>query len=217
MKIKLQKKILSENDAVAGRIRDALSREGVISINIMGSPGSGKTSIIERLLPLLSNDLRVTVIEGDIASSMDTDRIREQGYEAIQINTDGACRLDASMVWKGISALDLSSIDLLFIENVGNLVCPANCDIGEDLRLVITSVPEGDDKAIKYPLIFQGADMVVINKIDMIRHTPFDEARVLRSINDVNPRARTFSTSCVTGEGIEELSSHILALQSASQ
>lgn len=212
MKIKVQKNLLEENNAIAGRIRETLSGAGVISINIMGSPGSGKTSLIEKLLPLLTKSVRAAVIEGDIASSLDTDRLREQGYEAVQINTDGACRLDANMVWHGISALDLSTIDILFIENVGNLVCPASCDIGESIRLVITSVPEGDDKPIKYPVIFQVADIVALNKIDMIGHTPFDDARVIRVINDINPQAKVFPTSCITGSGIEELSSHILSL-----
>lgn len=212
MKIKVRKNLLEENDAIAGRIRETLSGAGAISINIMGSPGSGKTSLIEKLLPLLTKSVRAAVIEGDIASSMDTDRLRGQGYEAVQINTDGACRLDANMVWYGISALDLSTIDILFIENVGNLVCPASCDIGESIRLVITSVSEGDDKPIKYPVIFQVADIVALNKIDMIGHTPFDDARVIRAINDINPRAKIFPTSCITGSGIEELSSHILSL-----
>ena len=212
MKIKVQKNLLEENNAIAGRIRETLSGAGVISINIMGSPGSGKTSLIERILPPITKDRRAAVIEGDIASSMDTDRLRKQGYEAVQINTDGACRLDANMVWHGISALDLAGLDVILIENVGNLVCPATCDIGEGVRLVITSVPEGDDKPVKYPVIFQRADIVVLNKIDMKPHTAFDEAMVVRTINSINPAAGIFRVSCSSGTGIEELSAHLLSL-----
>jgi len=211
MKINVKKNLLEENDAIAGRIREALSLQKVTAVNIMGSPGAGKTSLIEGILPRITEGLRAAVIEGDIASSMDTDRLRKLGYDAVQINTDGACRLDANMVWHGISALDLAGLDVILIENVGNLVCPASCDIGETVRLVITSVPEGDDKPVKYPLIFQGADIVVINKMDLKPHTSFDEGMVVRSITDINPSSKIFPVSCVTKRGIEELSSHILS------
>jgi hydrogenase nickel incorporation protein HypB len=166
--INIKEEILAENKELAGEIRESLAAAGVCLVNLMSSPGSGKTSLILRSLERLKDDHRISVIEGDIDSMVDAEAVAAQGIEAVQIKTGGFCHLNAAMVEKGLSRLDLTNLDLVFLENVGNLVCPAECDTGANLNVAVLSVPEGDDKPLKYPLIFRTCDALVVNKIDCL-------------------------------------------------
>jgi hydrogenase nickel incorporation protein HypB len=203
MKVPVVTQILKANDQIAGENRELFDREGVRVVNVMASPGAGKTSTILATVDRLPDRLRPGVIEGDVASSIDADRIAERGVPVVQINTGGNCHLDAPMVRSAISHLDMGAIDLLFIENVGNLICPANYRLGADLNLVIGSVPEGHDKPFKYPGIFTGADVVVLNKDDLADVFEFDHAEYERGIRMVNPDVALFRVSCRTGVGVD--------------
>jgi hydrogenase nickel incorporation protein HypB len=203
MKVPVVTQILKANDQIAGENRELFDREGVRVVNVMASPGAGKTSTILATVDRLPDRLRPGVIEGDVASSIDADRIAERGVPVVQINTGGNCHLDAPMVRSAVSHLDMGAIDLLFIENVGNLICPANYRLGADLNLVIGSVPEGHDKPFKYPGIFTGADVVVLNKDDLADVFEFDHAEYERGIRMVNPDVALFRVSCRTGVGVD--------------
>jgi hydrogenase nickel incorporation protein HypB len=204
MKVPVVKEILKANDQVAGENRALFDTQGIRVINVMASPGAGKTSTILATLDRLPAELSPGVIEGDIAGSIDADRIAERGVPVVQINTGGNCHLDAPMVRTALAHLELDAIDLLFIENVGNLICPANYRLGSDLNLVIGSVPEGHDKPYKYPGIFTGADVIVLNKDDMTEAFEFDHAEYERGIRMVNPDVPIFRVSCKTGAGVDE-------------
>ena len=205
-KIKVAEDALDANQTIARANRDDFDREGVRVINLMSAPGAGKTTLLESSLGDI--DLRVGVLEGDVQGSMDADRIAGLHIPVVQLNTGngfgGECHLDANMVRSAIPDLDLSAIDLLVIENVGNLVCPAEFRVGEDVRAMITSVTEGEDKPLKYPLMFRACELVVINKVDLLPHLDFDMDRLLANIETVNPGARTMLVSAKTGEGVEE-------------
>ncbi len=203
MKVPVVTEILKANDQVATENRELFRGAGVGVVNVMASPGAGKTSLILGTLARLSDGIEPAVIEGDIASSIDADRIAEEGVPVVQINTGGNCHLDAPMVRAAMSHLDLTEVNLLFIENVGNLICPSNYRLGEDLKLVIGSVPEGHDKPFKYPGIFAGADVVVLNKDDLADVFEFDHAEYERGIRMVNPDVEIFRTSCRTGAGLD--------------
>jgi hydrogenase nickel incorporation protein HypB len=204
MKVPVVTDILKANDQVASANR-ALFREADIRVlNVMASPGAGKTSLILATLARLADGVRPAVIEGDIAGSIDADRIAREGVPVVQINTGGNCHLDAPMVGAAVRHLDLDAIDLLIIENVGNLICPANYDLGSDLNVVIGSVPEGHDKPFKYPGIFTRADVVVLNKDDLADVFEFDHAEYERGIRMVNPTVPVVRTSCRTGEGLDD-------------
>ena len=205
MKIPVVRQILSANDQIAAENRAAFDAAGVFVANIMASPGAGKTSVIIRLLQDLSRDYSVGVIEGDVASSIDTDKLRALGFAATQINTDGGCHLDANMVLAAIDVLGVKGPGYLFIENIGNLICPTNFHLGESLRLVIASVPEGDDKPAKYPGVFATADAVVLNKMDLLAHVDFRMDFFVSCIRTINPKAPILNVSCRTGEGFPEL------------
>jgi len=205
MKVEVMSDILKANDLLANEIRELLKANGVTSFNIMGSPGSGKTSILERLIPMLPEKIRPAVIEGDIATTNDAERIAKTGVFATQINTRGACHLDAAMVKAAIQKIELDKINLLFIENVGNLVCPSGFDIGESKRIVVSSVSEGDDKPIKYPVMFKGVSLVILNKIDLMELSDFDEESFTKGLKKINPGATVLKVSAKTGEGFEEL------------
>jgi len=213
MEIKVLKDILGANDQLAEVNRRLLDNNGVLAVNIMSSPGSGKTSLILQTIKGLKEKFRIGVIEGDISSSIDAEKIGKEGVEALQINTGGECHLDASMVNRALSNMSLPDIDLLFIENVGNLVCTAEFAIGEHKNVVISSIPEGDDKPFKYPLIFTKADVVLINKIDLLPYLKFDTHAYTEAIKGLNNKAEVFEISCTTGEGIPQwlswLESHI--------
>ena len=202
MKIVAAKKILKANDQFAAENRARLDAAGVFGLNVVGSPGSGKTTLLEALFTQLKDRLRPAVIEGDIAGSIDAERIEKIGVPVVQINTDGACHLDANMIASAGRELDLRSVDLLAIENVGNLVCTAGFDLGEHLRIVVLSTSEGDDKAVKYPAIFQGSHALFITKIDLLPHLNFSVERITADMRRLAPKAAVFQVSALRGDGI---------------
>jgi hydrogenase nickel incorporation protein HypB len=203
-KIKVAEDALDANTTIANANRDDFGRSSVRVVNLMSAPGSGKTSLLERVLPEL--DVRAGVLEGDVQGSMDADRLAAVHIPVVQLNTDsgfgGECHLDANMVRSAIPELDLDEIDLLVIENVGNLVCPAEFRVGEDARAMVCSVTEGEDKPLKYPLMFRACELVVINKIDLLPHLEFDLERLEYNITAVNPDAESMLVSARTGEGV---------------
>lgn len=196
--------ILSANDQLAEENRSSLETAGVFAINLMASPGAGKTSLIEHTIKGLSSPLNLAVVDGDIATSIDADRAAAAGAEAIQINTGGECHLDAVMFQSALKQLELTKYDLLLVENVGNLVCPASFKLGTHLNVLIASVPEGDDKPYKYPPMYRGVDALVINKIDLLPYIDFDMEYFQRGVEVLNSGLVTFPTSCRTGEGLED-------------
>lgn len=196
--------ILNANDRIAQKNFNLLESAGVFSINILASPGAGKTSLIEQTLPRLKDKLRVAAIDGDIATSIDSDRAAAAGaLAAIQINTGGDCHLDAVMLRGALEKLDLTRFDLLIVENVGNLVCPANFKLGTHKTVLVASIPEGDDKPYKYPGTYRGVDVLVINKIDLLPYVNFRMDYFERGVQVLNPGVTTFHTSCTTGEGLD--------------
>jgi hydrogenase nickel incorporation protein HypB len=190
MRIDVKKNILAGNAELAAANRDILSRHGVSMVNLMASPGAGKTSIITRAIEGAGSDLAIAVIEGDIASEIDSLAIEALGITALQINTDGGCHLTAEMVSSALEHLDLDSLDLIIIENVGNLVCPAEFDLGETTKVMIASVTEGHDKPHKYPLIFKEVDTVLVNKVDLLPYCDFDMGQFQETVWGLNPPAR---------------------------
>ncbi|MBN2474648.1 MAG: hydrogenase nickel incorporation protein HypB [Pirellulales bacterium] len=216
MKIVAAKKILKANDQLAEENRQKLTAAGVFCVNVVGSPGAGKTTLLEALFAALDGRLRPAVIEGDIAGSIDAERIEKLGVPVVQINTQGACHLDASMIAAAAEDLDYSAIDLLLIENVGNLVCTAGFDLGEHLRIIVLSTTEGDDKAAKYPAIFQGSHALVITKADLLPHTNFDTRRIAADMKRLAPKAETFQVAALTGEGIAPAAEWLAAKCAAS-
>jgi hydrogenase nickel incorporation protein HypB len=204
MKVHVVTEILKANDQVAAEVRNRFDASGVTVFNIMAAPGAGKTSLILRTIEGLPSTLRPAVIEGDIASSIDADIIAARGVPVVQINTGGNCHLDAPMVRTALQHLDLSDVDLLFIENVGNLICPVNYRLGADRAVVVASVSEGHDKPYKYPGIFAGADIVLLNKADLIDVFEFDVAFFERGVRLVNAKVPIVHVSCRTGAGVNE-------------
>jgi hydrogenase nickel incorporation protein HypB len=202
-RIPIVEKILSANDHLAQENRTRLDAHRVFSLNLMASPGAGKTSLVERTVKGLSNRLRLAVIDGDIATSLDADRAAAAGATAVQINTGGECHLDAVMLQGALGQLDLPAFDLLIVENVGNLVCPASFQLGTHRNVLIASIPEGDDKPYKYPGMYQGVDAMVINKIDLLPYVEFNMDYFRRGVEILNPGVTTFPLSCRTGEGLE--------------
>jgi hydrogenase nickel incorporation protein HypB len=203
MEIKVLKDILSANDAIARRNQDRLCEYGILAVNMMSSPGAGKTSLILQTISRLKSEVRVAVIEGDVASRVDADKVHELGVPVIQINTDGGCHLDANMTESAIDNLPLAEIELLLIENVGNLICTAEFALGEHKKVMLLSVPEGDDKPYKYPLMFTEAKVVLVNKIDLLPYLDFDITAFSQTVTGLNPGVKIFPVSCKTGEGLE--------------
>lgn len=203
MEIKISKNILDANDQIAERNTQWFKDRGVFVINLMASPGAGKTSFITRTIEVLRDRFKIAVIEGDIASKVDAEKISQMGIPAVQINTGGLCHLDANMIEKALGALTGKDIDLLIVENVGNLVCPAEFRIGETARVMILSVAEGHDKPLKYPLIFSEADVLIVNKTDMLELTDFDMVELRNVTLGMNPDLEIFEVSCKTGTGLE--------------
>ena len=210
-RIPVVEKILSANDRIAAQNRAVLDQANVFSINLMASPGAGKTSLIEQTIRSLRGQLNLAVIDGDIATSLDADRAAAAGAVAVQINTGGECHLDAIMLQEALPSLDLSQLDLLIVENVGNLVCPASFQLGTHKSVLIASVPEGDDKPYKYPGMYRGVDALVINKIDLLPYVNFDMGYFRRGVEVLNPGLVTFQVSCRTGEGLEAWLSWLVA------
>ncbi len=203
MKIEVRKNILATNAAMAAENRKRLAAQGVCMINVMASPGAGKTSVITKAIEGTRDRLNLAVIEGDIASEIDSLAIEAMDIPAIQINTGGSCHLTASMVSSALDHLDLGALDLIFIENVGNLVCPAEFDLGETGRLVIASVAEGDDKPHKYPLIFRAVDAILVNKTDLVDHCDFNLDQFREVVGGLNPGAPVIELSCRESSGID--------------
>ncbi|MBN8579569.1 MAG: hydrogenase nickel incorporation protein HypB [Anaerolineae bacterium] len=203
-RIQVVENILNANDRLAEENFARIEAAGVFSINIIASPGAGKTSLIEKTLPLLKDKLRVAAIDGDIATSIDADRAAAAGAGAsIQINTGGDCHLDAVMLRGALEQLDLTQFDLLIVENVGNLVCPANFKLGTHKTVLVASVPEGDDKPYKYPGTYRGVDALVVNKIDLLPYVDFRMDYFTQGVQVLNPNVTTFPISCRTGEGLD--------------
>jgi hydrogenase nickel incorporation protein HypB len=216
-KVRVVEDALDANNTIARANRDDFDRSGVTVVNLMSAPGAGKTTLLERALEGLGErGLRVGVLEGDVAGSFDADRISVLHVPVTQLNTDngfgGECHLDANMVRSALPALDLSEIDVLLIENVGNLVCPAEFHVGEDARIMVCSVTEGEDKPLKYPLMFRACELIVINKVDLLPHLDFDLERLEANLAQINPSARRLVVSAKTGEGVEAFQEWLLEL-----
>ena len=203
-RIPIVENILSANQRIADLNRQLLDSSRVFSLNMMASPGAGKTSLIEQTVHELSQQAQIAVIDGDIATSLDADRAAAAGALAVQINTGGECHLDAIMLHEALPKINLSEINLLIVENVGNLVCPANFHLGTHKSVLIASIPEGDDKPYKYPGMYRGVDALVINKIDLLPYIPFRMDYFRRGVEILNPGLETFPLSCQTGEGLQE-------------
>jgi len=204
VEIKVMANILDKNDQLAAEINKKLAERGIFTLNLLGSPGSGKTSLLEKTIATLKDELRLAVIEGDLFTAKDAERIARQGVPVVQINTGGGCHLDANMVKGVLASLDLANIDLLIIENVGNLVCPAEFNVGEDVKVTVLSITEGEATPLKYPLLFKQSAAVVLNKIDLLPYTSFDLATATEDIVSINPQVALIKASCRTGEGLEE-------------
>jgi hydrogenase nickel incorporation protein HypB len=203
MEIKVVKDIMGANDQIAQKNRQLFDKNKVFVVNVMASPGAGKTSLILETIRRLKGKVKVGVVEGDISSSLDAEAIGREDVPVVQINTGGECHLDANMTSTALGSLPLEDIELLLIENVGNLVCPAEFKLGEDIRILIASTPEGDDKPFKYPLMFHEADVVLVNKIDLLPYLRFDVDAFARTIKGINQKAKIFPLSCTTGEGVD--------------
>lgn len=196
--------IFEENDRIAGQVRAKNRESKTLLVNVMASPGAGKTSVLLRTISMLRDTCKIGVMEADIDATVDAEKMQEAGVRSIQVHTGGECAMDASMVKQAMEAFDISDLDLVFLENVGNLVCPAEQDTGADLNIEILSVPEGDDKPLKYPLMFQVCQCVLINKIDAERFFDFDREAVVTRISNLNPDAKVFFLSAKTGEGFPQ-------------
>jgi hydrogenase nickel incorporation protein HypB len=203
-KIPLQEKILSANDRLALEIRKQFDAAGLLALNLVASPGAGKTSLIEHTIRNLGEDNKLAVIDGDLATSIDADRAAAAGAASVQINTGGQCHLDANMLQAALPELNLPEIDLLIVENVGNLVCPASFQLGTHKTVLVASVPEGDDKPYKYPVMYRGVDALVVNKVDLLPYVEFDMGYFQRGVELLNPGLKSFVVSCRTGEGLED-------------
>jgi hydrogenase nickel incorporation protein HypB len=212
-KIEVIQNVLEANETIASRNQRLLDEHKAFAINIMSAPGAGKTSLILHTLTRLKSSLNIAVIEGDVASTIDAEKVQSEAKAVVQINTRNmpeSCSLMAAMIEPALKDLPLENIDLLLIENIGNLICPSEFTLGEHRRVVISSLPEGDDKPIKYPLIFVDADAIIINKMDLVPYVDFDMASFRRSVRGLNPKAEVFPISCKTGEGIEKWCSWVL-------
>jgi len=204
MQIDIKKPILDKNDTLASQLRQRFAENHVFVLDLLASPGSGKTSTILATIDALRDEFNIAVIEGDIASNVDAERIKAQGIPAVQINTGGACHLEAAMIKRAVDALPLERLDLIIIENVGNLVCPTDFDLGENCKVMILSVPEGDDKPLKYPGVFQIAQAVILNKVDTMPVFNFDNEAFTTSVKQLNPQAPIFPIAATKGQGVEE-------------
>src|SRR3954453_16378448 len=216
-KVRIVEDVLDANNTIAGANRDDVDRHDVTVLNLMSAPGAGKTTLLERVLPTLGN-VRAGVLEGDVAGSLDADRLAAVHVPVTQLNTDkgfgGECHLDANMVRSALPSLPLGEIDLLIIENVGNLVCPAEFRVGEDARVMVSSVTEGEDKPLKYPLMFRACELVIVNKIDLLEHLDFDMDKFDYHLDAVPPGVPRMHVSARTGEGLEEVRDWLVRLAS---
>jgi hydrogenase nickel incorporation protein HypB len=215
--VRIGEDLREKNDEIAQENRELFAAHGIVALNVMSAPGAGKTSLLLRTIPLLREAHSIGVIEGDIQTSTDAEKIATLGVAVHQIETGGACHLDAAMVHSALHRIDLDSINLLFIENVGNLVCPAEFDLGEDARVMLLSVSEGDDKPKKYPLMFRESRLLLLNKIDLLPHVSFDIAKARREALEINPKLDIIELSCTTGVGIERWAAWIGAFVASAR
>ncbi len=204
MQIHVGTPILDHNETQARRNNQLLKEKNIFMINVMSSPGAGKTTLLEKTIDILKDKIRIAVIEGDLATAQDAERIAEKGVPVVQINTNGGCHLDANMIAKTLGNFDLDNLDLMIIENVGNLVCPAEFNLGEDLRVSLLSTTEGNDKITKYPVIFRQSHLLIVNKIDLVPYTDFSMERLYNDAKLINSALEILETSARTGQGIEE-------------
>jgi hydrogenase nickel incorporation protein HypB len=202
--ITIERKVLEKNDAIAQLNRDSFKKKNLFTMNLVSSPGSGKTSLIEKTIHYTRNKFNVAVIEGDVQTSLDAERVAAYGVPVVQIITQGACHLEAGLVKDAYGQIEKNNFEVLFIENVGNLVCPAGYDLGEDLKVVIVSTTEGDDKPLKYPAMFRNASALIINKIDLVPYVNCSLEILKKNALSINPSLKIFKTSCTTDEGINE-------------
>ncbi len=212
-KIEVIQNVLEANEAIARRNRELLEKHGILGINVMSGPGAGKTSLILQTIAGLRDRLNVAVIEGDVASTVDAEKVQDEARAVVQINTRNmpeSCSLTAAMIESALKELPLDEVDLVLIENIGNLICPSEFALGEHRRVVISSLPEGDDKTAKYPLIFVDADVVIVNKIDLLPYLDFDLAAFREAVRGLNSEALVLQLSCKTGQGVEEWRSWVL-------
>jgi len=213
MEIKVMKNILDRNQNKANEVRAILKEKNITMINLISSPGAGKTTLLERICERLTGQFRIGVIEGDVTTDRDAQRLKKFDIPIVVINTEGGCHLDSHSIYKVLGCFDLDNLDVLFVENVGNLVCPTAFDLGESFRLAVVSVPEGDDKPAKYPMLFRQANVVVLNKTDLLHHTNFSLKNFTYDLRKINPSVPLFRISCTEGDGLEEfmnwLSKHL--------
>ena len=202
-RIPVVERILQANDDLADQVRQRLDAAHLLGVNVMASPGAGKTTLIQTTVDRLREQLRIGYVDGDITTTLDAERVAAYGLPVVQINTGGDCHLDAAMLTPALDELTLTDLDLLIVENVGNLVCPANFRLGTHLSVLVASVPEGDDKPFKYPGMFRGVDVIVLNKIDLLPYIPFDVDRILHGVRVLNPGLVTFQVSALRGDGID--------------
>ena len=203
--IEVMKDLLADNKKLAKANRERLNSKVIFTINLLGSPGAGKTTLLERIIRQLKDEIQIAVIEGDLYTANDAERIEKEGVDVIQLNTKGICHLEANMIREAVAKLNLNKVDLLVIENVGNLVCTASYQLGEDIKITVLSVTEGSDKPIKYPLIFQNSEVVILNKLDLLKHTDFSMVKFNRDIKALREDIKVFEVSCTINQGIGEL------------
>ena len=207
--VEVKEAVLADNEAAAARNREHMQAQGTVLVNLMGSPGAGKTSTLLQLIRRLKNEFRIAVMEADVDSDVDAQTVAETGVRVIQLHTAGLCHMDADMTRRGLEAMGTGDLDLIFLENIGNLVCPAEFEIGADLRMMILSVPEGDDKPLKYPLMFTVSDVMLVNKIDTAPVFDFDLAAASERAKRLNPAIRIFPVSAESGEGFDALAAYL--------
>jgi hydrogenase nickel incorporation protein HypB len=203
MEIPVVRNILEANDRISAQLKTIFAQQKVLALNLISSPGAGKTTLLERTLTDLAGEFTMAVIEGDLMTDNDAQRVAATGAQAVQINTQGGCHLDSSMVLEALSSLNMDKVDILFVENVGNLVCPVEFDVGEDAKVALLSVTEGDDKPEKYPLLFSEAEIMVLNKVDLLPYVDFDADKAERHATTLNKDIARLRVSCRTGEGLE--------------
>jgi hydrogenase nickel incorporation protein HypB len=204
MEIKIMKNILDRNQNKADEVRKILSSQNVVMVNIISSPGAGKTTLLERTCDKLSSKFRIGVIEGDVTTDLDAQRLKKFNIPIVVINTEGGCHLDSHSISKVLDSFDLNCIDVLFVENVGNLICPSQFDLGETFKLAVVSTTEGDDKPAKYPMLFREAKAVILNKTDLIPYTNFNKQNFLKNLKNINGQVPIFEVSCTKGDGLDE-------------
>lgn len=204
MQVPVIRNILEKNEKKSEEIKSLMKTKKILTLNLMSSPGAGKTTLLETTLQALKPEFKMAVIEGDIQTSNDAQRIASTGAQTVQINTEGACHLESSLIMEAINRLDLNELDILFIENVGNLVCPAEFNVGEDCKVALLSIPEGDDKPEKYPLMFAESSLMILNKIDLLPYLDFDLGKAKKAARGANPKIDIITTSAKTGEGMDK-------------